>query len=117
MVDYHAANNQSFGGVQTYMEQENDWDRDLLLDPAWEKQQRKRKRTQIVCRNQSGDGAELFGLKVALQAGFLLRAPGPAAPAWFGCLSEAVKGEFLENLTDTWWWSEAEVSFFLVQYL
>lgn len=23
------------------MEQENDWDRDLLLDPAWEKQQRK----------------------------------------------------------------------------
>uniref|UniRef100_A0A8C5H4M6 Alpha-actinin-4-like n=1 Tax=Gouania willdenowi TaxID=441366 RepID=A0A8C5H4M6_GOUWI len=30
-----------FLGVQTYMEQENDWDRDLLLDPAWEKQQRK----------------------------------------------------------------------------
>ncbi|XP_074534847.1 alpha-actinin-4 isoform X2 [Halichoeres trimaculatus] len=42
MVDYHAANNQSSaGGAQTYMEQENDWDRDLLLDPAWEKQQRK----------------------------------------------------------------------------
>ncbi|KAF0030233.1 hypothetical protein F2P81_016964 [Scophthalmus maximus] len=42
MVDYHAANNQSSTGeVQTYMEQENDWDRDLLLDPAWEKQQRK----------------------------------------------------------------------------
>ncbi|XP_067307417.1 alpha-actinin-4 isoform X4 [Pseudorasbora parva] len=45
MVDYHAANNQthySYGGQQqTYMEQENDWDRDLLLDPAWEKQQRK----------------------------------------------------------------------------
>ncbi|XP_034720880.1 alpha-actinin-4 isoform X1 [Etheostoma cragini] len=42
MVDYHAANNQSStGGVQTYMEQENDWDRDLLLDPAWERQQRK----------------------------------------------------------------------------
>ncbi|XP_015242494.1 PREDICTED: alpha-actinin-4 isoform X3 [Cyprinodon variegatus] len=41
MVDYHAANNQSTGGPQTYMEQENDWDRDLLLDPAWEKQQRK----------------------------------------------------------------------------
>uniref|UniRef100_A0A9J7YI48 Actinin, alpha 4 n=2 Tax=Cyprinus carpio TaxID=7962 RepID=A0A9J7YI48_CYPCA len=31
----------SSGGQQTYMEQENDWDRDLLLDPAWEKQQRK----------------------------------------------------------------------------
>uniref|UniRef100_A0A672MDJ0 Alpha-actinin-4 n=1 Tax=Sinocyclocheilus grahami TaxID=75366 RepID=A0A672MDJ0_SINGR len=44
MVDYHAANNQSLysaGGQQIYMEQENDWDRDLLLDPAWEKQQRK----------------------------------------------------------------------------
>ncbi|XP_058655168.1 alpha-actinin-4 isoform X2 [Onychostoma macrolepis] len=44
MVDYHAANNQiqySSGGQQSYMEQENDWDRDLLLDPAWEKQQRK----------------------------------------------------------------------------
>lgn len=24
-----------------YMLQEDDWDRDLLLDPAWEKQQRK----------------------------------------------------------------------------
>jgi len=23
-----------------YMTQEDDWDRDLLLDPAWEKQQR-----------------------------------------------------------------------------
>ncbi|KAM6988197.1 alpha-actinin-4 isoform 5-T5 [Tautogolabrus adspersus] len=42
MVDYHAANNQSsIGGPPTYMEQENDWDRDMLLDPAWEKQQRK----------------------------------------------------------------------------
>lgn len=44
MVDYHAANNQvqySEGAQQIYMEQENDWDRDLLLDPAWEKQQRK----------------------------------------------------------------------------
>lgn len=25
----------------TYMHQEDDWDRDMLLDPAWEKQQRK----------------------------------------------------------------------------
>uniref|UniRef100_A0A8C6UL45 Actinin alpha 4 n=1 Tax=Neogobius melanostomus TaxID=47308 RepID=A0A8C6UL45_9GOBI len=25
----------------SYMEQENDWDRDMLLDPAWERQQRK----------------------------------------------------------------------------
>uniref|UniRef100_A0A8C2Q1U4 Calponin-homology (CH) domain-containing protein n=2 Tax=Euteleostomi TaxID=117571 RepID=A0A8C2Q1U4_CYPCA len=28
-------------GGGEYMEQEEDWDRDLLLDPAWEKQQRK----------------------------------------------------------------------------
>ncbi|KAK7939486.1 hypothetical protein WMY93_002812 [Mugilogobius chulae] len=42
MVDYHAANNQHSSGPQNaYMEQENDWDRDLLLDPAWERQQRK----------------------------------------------------------------------------
>uniref|UniRef100_A0A673ZMU5 Actinin, alpha 4 n=1 Tax=Salmo trutta TaxID=8032 RepID=A0A673ZMU5_SALTR len=45
MVDYHASNSQaSSGGPAVYMdprEQENDWDRDLLLDPAWEKQQRK----------------------------------------------------------------------------
>lgn len=26
---------------EAYMTQEDDWDRDLLLDPAWEKQQRK----------------------------------------------------------------------------
>uniref|UniRef100_A0A8C7J8C6 Alpha-actinin-4-like n=1 Tax=Oncorhynchus kisutch TaxID=8019 RepID=A0A8C7J8C6_ONCKI len=42
---YHASNSQaSSGGPAIYMdprEQENDWDRDLLLDPAWEKQQRK----------------------------------------------------------------------------
>ncbi|KAK1154475.1 alpha-actinin-4-like [Acipenser oxyrinchus oxyrinchus] len=43
MVDYHASNNQqsSPGGGQTYMEQPDEWDRDLLLDPAWERQQRK----------------------------------------------------------------------------
>ncbi|XP_077586875.1 alpha-actinin-1 isoform X1 [Stigmatopora nigra] len=28
-------------GEQMYMQQEDDWDRDMLLDPAWEKQQRK----------------------------------------------------------------------------
>uniref|UniRef100_A0A8C0JAZ8 Actinin alpha 3 n=1 Tax=Chelonoidis abingdonii TaxID=106734 RepID=A0A8C0JAZ8_CHEAB len=28
-------------GTSHYMQQEEDWDRDLLLDPAWEKQQRK----------------------------------------------------------------------------
>ncbi|MGH0154670.1 UNVERIFIED_CONTAM: hypothetical protein FKN15_038985 [Acipenser sinensis] len=38
MVDYHATNNQH---QQQYMEQPDEWDRDLLLDPAWERQQRK----------------------------------------------------------------------------
>lgn len=53
-MDYHAANqayqygpssggNGAGGGgsMGDYMAQEDDWDRDLLLDPAWEKQQRK----------------------------------------------------------------------------
>ncbi|XP_068614803.1 alpha-actinin-4-like isoform X1 [Brachionichthys hirsutus] len=40
MVDYHAARNQSPSSAeQTYMEQENDWDRDMMLDPSWERQQ------------------------------------------------------------------------------
>uniref|UniRef100_A0A7N6F871 Actinin, alpha 1 n=1 Tax=Anabas testudineus TaxID=64144 RepID=A0A7N6F871_ANATE len=30
-----------YDGDVDYMQQEDDWDRDLLLDPAWEKQQRK----------------------------------------------------------------------------
>lgn len=30
-----------YDGEGGYMPQEDDWDRDLLLDPAWEKQQRK----------------------------------------------------------------------------
>lgn len=29
-----------------YMNQEDEWDRDLLLDPAWEKQQRKVRKAQ-----------------------------------------------------------------------
>ncbi|XP_072217014.1 alpha-actinin-4-like isoform X4 [Excalfactoria chinensis] len=47
MVDYHSAGQPySYGGNGPgpngdYMAQEDDWDRDLLLDPAWEKQQRK----------------------------------------------------------------------------
>uniref|UniRef100_A0A3B4B7F2 Uncharacterized protein n=1 Tax=Periophthalmus magnuspinnatus TaxID=409849 RepID=A0A3B4B7F2_9GOBI len=31
----------SYDGQPDYMHPEDDWDRDLLLDPAWEKQQRK----------------------------------------------------------------------------
>ncbi|XP_017951704.1 alpha-actinin-4 isoform X1 [Xenopus tropicalis] len=47
MVDYHMTSGGApphmgqLGQDQRYMEQEEDWDRDLLLDPAWEKQQRK----------------------------------------------------------------------------
>ncbi|CAB1343727.1 unnamed protein product [Coregonus sp. 'balchen'] len=33
--------NNGFGDEEDYMIQEDDWDRDMLLDPAWEKQQRK----------------------------------------------------------------------------
>lgn len=32
---------EQYDGEANYMPQEDDWDRDLLLDPAWEKQQRK----------------------------------------------------------------------------
>ena len=39
------ANPQQFGapmgGDGTYMEQDEEWEREGLLDPAWEKQQRK----------------------------------------------------------------------------
>ncbi|KAM4637248.1 LOW QUALITY PROTEIN: alpha-actinin-4-like [Amazona ochrocephala] len=48
MVDYHRAQPAPCPGLGPgpgpggdYMAQEEDWDRDLLLDPAWEKQQRK----------------------------------------------------------------------------
>ncbi|KAF3700893.1 Alpha-actinin-1 [Channa argus] len=34
-MDHH------YDGDEDYMPQEDDWDRDMLLDPAWEKQQRK----------------------------------------------------------------------------
>lgn len=38
-VTYHTETYMS--STEPYMAQEDDWDRDLLLDPAWEKQQRK----------------------------------------------------------------------------
>ncbi|XP_032870137.1 alpha-actinin-4 isoform X1 [Amblyraja radiata] len=42
MVDYHETNSQmQQGNHGIYMQPEDDWDRDLLLDPAWERQQRK----------------------------------------------------------------------------
>lgn len=33
--------NNGYEQQEVYMIQEDEWDRDLLLDPAWEKQQRK----------------------------------------------------------------------------
>ncbi|KAK9394328.1 Alpha-actinin-4-like [Crotalus adamanteus] len=54
MVDYHAAGQPSYQyggngpGIGDYMAQEDDWDRDLLLDPAWEKQQRKLEGTNVA---------------------------------------------------------------------
>ncbi|XDV50608.1 hypothetical protein PO909_019640 [Leuciscus waleckii] len=39
---HHQQHHQQYdGGENDYMPQEDDWDRDMLLDPAWEKQQRK----------------------------------------------------------------------------
>ncbi|RWS21409.1 hypothetical protein B4U80_09823 [Leptotrombidium deliense] len=32
-----------------YMEQEEEWEREGLLDPAWEKQQRKRQSDMQIC--------------------------------------------------------------------
>lgn len=34
-------NNGMMGGDMDYMEQEEEWEREGLLDPAWEKQQKK----------------------------------------------------------------------------
>lgn len=39
-IDSHLQYTNSYS-EEIYMAQEDDWDRDLLLDPAWEKQQRK----------------------------------------------------------------------------
>ncbi|KAH1168416.1 hypothetical protein KIL84_003899 [Mauremys mutica] len=40
-IESHIQYNHSYMMTEEYMQQEEDWDRDLLLDPAWEKQQRK----------------------------------------------------------------------------
>lgn len=40
-IETHVQYNHSYMMTEDYMAQEEDWDRDLLLDPAWEKQQRK----------------------------------------------------------------------------
>lgn len=40
-METHMQYNHCYMVTEDYMAQEEDWDRDLLLDPAWEKQQRK----------------------------------------------------------------------------
>lgn len=37
-----------------YMEQEEEWEREGLLDPAWEKQQRKVSSSSLSCREEHG---------------------------------------------------------------
>ncbi len=41
MMEMQYNNNNNGYGLEEYMIQDDEWDRDLLLDPAWEKQQRK----------------------------------------------------------------------------
>lgn len=47
MVDYVGNNVDGEYGPDGYMEQEEEWEREGLLDPAWEKQQKKVGKTHI----------------------------------------------------------------------
>lgn len=38
---YGSMGQQQYGDEQSYMDQEEEWEREGLLDPAWEKQQKK----------------------------------------------------------------------------
>ena len=52
----YANPNQFGGGPNDYMEQDEEWEREGLLDPAWEKQQRKVRRSSLYyakCRLRS----------------------------------------------------------------
>lgn len=51
-----------YDGDDEYMQQEDDWDRDLLLDPAWEKQQRKVSVTPFFLRFKGADVALLSAM-------------------------------------------------------
>lgn len=57
----NASNMEQYDGEECYMQQEDDWDRDMLLDPAWEKQQRKVSPTSFYLRSE--------GAEVALREG------------------------------------------------
>lgn len=53
-------NMEQYDGDEDYMHQEDDWDRDLLLDPAWEKQQRKVRLTSFYLRRKGAEVALLL---------------------------------------------------------
>lgn len=53
----NASNMDQYDGDCDYMHQEDDWDRDLLLDPAWEKQQRKVSPTSFYLRSEGAEVA------------------------------------------------------------
>ena len=47
-------NNEGFTTNGVYMEQEEEWEREGLLDPAWEKQQKKVKNTEVSTKWSTG---------------------------------------------------------------
>lgn len=53
------------GYEEEYMLQEDEWDRDMLLDPAWEQQQRKvSEGAKIMSRIITSGGLEMWGVKL-----------------------------------------------------
>ena len=66
MATNMSANPNQFGAPldqNQYMEQEEEWEREGLLDPAWEKQQRKvRERREKLYLKGPSDGVTLLGV-------------------------------------------------------
>lgn len=59
---------EQYDGEEAYMQQEDDWDRDLLLDPAWEKQQRKVRATSSLPTFPARcQGAEVLGARLIIK--------------------------------------------------
>ena len=49
MMSNIAADHSNYDNNGQYMEQEEEWEREGLLDPAWEKQQRKVSTSPFLC--------------------------------------------------------------------
>ena len=66
------ANPNQFGApMEQYMEQEEEWEREGLLDPAWEKQQRKVRKKETTKQNidtfdDAGKGAKKKHILIVL---------------------------------------------------